>query len=174
MTSYQITNKKDFMGKLLASDCFSSFLLKEAGIHSYVPFTIDGHINRDFFEHDKEEAELSSATDPQSEYIQWEYIPWERIRPACFNLIKGKHAPTSFWFVLYLKPEAMEALFVKEELSLENLLIRNLILNIRFDNGKLCLTTAVDYSGFSMDRSGEQLWDLTVRKFLSKKEIDFE
>lgn len=164
MTSYKITNKKDFMGKLLAGDCFSSFLLKEAGIHSYVPFTIDGHINKDFFEGSEETAE--SLTSP--------YVPWDMVRPTCFDLIKGKRTPTSFQFVLYLKPESMEALFAKEELAPADFLIQNLILNIRFEKGELTLTTAVDYSGFSLDKSGEQLWDLTIRKFLSKKEIAFE
>lgn len=169
MTSYKITNKKDFMGKLLASDCFSSFLLKEAGIHSYVPFTIDGHMNKEFFEDNEE-----TAADPASPHIKWDYVPWDMVRPACFDLIKGKHTPTGFQFVLYLKPESMEALFAKEEFSPADFLIQNLILNIRFENGELSLTTAVDYSGFTLDKSGEQLWDLTARKFLSKKEIAFE
>lgn len=166
------------MGKLLASDCFSSFLLKEAGIHSYVPFTIDGHINREFFEEDDADK---TPVSPHTQWnavplnnLPWNYVPWDIVRPTCFDLIKGKRTPTSFQFILYLKPESMEAIFTKEDLSPADFLIQNLILNIRFDKGDLHLTTAVDYSGFNLDKSGEQLWDLTVRKFLSKKEIDFE
>ena len=89
----KIKDKKDFMGKLLTGDIFDSFLLKEALICGPVPFHIDGHINRAFFD----------ETDGDNSYAStYESIPWKDIRPVCFDLIKGKKTPTRFSFVLYV------------------------------------------------------------------------
>lgn len=161
----KIKDKKDFIGKLLAGECFDSFLLKEASIYGFVPFQIDGHINKGFFD---------SGEPDSSDKLIYEYAQWKDIRPICFDLIKGKRTPTKFIFVMYLKPEAMNAMFEKSGISLENSMIQNLILNIRFEQGEMTITTGVDYSGFTLDKQGEQLWDTTARKFLDKKEIAYE
>lgn len=161
----KIKDKKDFMGKLLTGDCFDSFLLKEASIHGFVLFQIDGHINKGFFDTD---------TPDSTEQMTYEYARWKDIRPICFDFIKGKRTPTKFMFVLYLKPEAMSAMFEKTGISLDNSMVQNLILNIRFEQGEMTITTGVDYSGFTLDKQGEQLWDTTARKFLDKKEIAYE
>ena len=161
----KIKDKKDFISKLLTGECFDSFLLKEASIHGFVPFQIDGHINKGFFNMDAPDS---------AEKLLYEYAQWKDIRPICFDLIKGKRTPTKFMFVLYLKPEAMRAMFDKAEISLENSMVQNLILNIRFEQGEMTITTGVDYSGFTLDKQGELLWDSTTRKFLGKKEIAYE
>ena len=57
----KITDKKDFMAKLLTGDSFDSFLLKEASIHSFVPYLIDGHINHAFFSDDSEDSAAFTA-----------------------------------------------------------------------------------------------------------------
>ncbi len=161
----KIKDKKDFMGKLLAGKTFDSFLLKEASIHSFVPYLIDGHINKAFFDAD----DSVSAS-----FLTYEYAQWKDIRSVCFDLIKGKRTPTKFMFVLYLKPEAMTAMFDKAGISITETFVQNLILNIRFEQGEMSLTTGVDYSGFTLDKSAEQLWDTTTFKFLDKKEISYE
>lgn len=161
----KIKDKKDFMGKLLAGETFDSFLLKEASIHSFVPYLIDGHINKAFF---------GDTSDDSSVFTAYEYAQWKDIRPICFDLIKGKRTPTKFVFVLYLKPEAMTAMFDKAGISSTESLVQNLILNIRFEQGEMSITTAVDYSGFTLDKQAEQLWDTTTRKFLDRKEISYE
>lgn len=161
----KLKGKKDFISKLLTTECFDSFLLKEASIHGFVPYQIDGHINKAFFE--------TETTDTAS-FLAYDYAQWKDIRPVCFDLIKGKRTPTKFVFVLYLKPEAVNALFEKAGISQTNSLVQNLILNIRFEQGEMSITTGVDYSGFTLDKQAEQLWDSTTRKFLDKKEISFE
>ena len=161
----RIKDKKDFMGKLLNSECFDSFLLKEASIHSFVPYRIDGHINKAFFGDDAEDT---------ASFTAYEYAQWKDIRPVCFDLIKGRRTPTKFIFVLYLKPEAMTAMFEKAGISADESLVQNLILNIRFEQGEINITTGVDYSGFTLDKQAEQLWDTTFLKFLDKKEIAYE
>ena len=165
MILYKIKDKKDFMGKLLAGDCFDSFLLKEAVIYGFVPYQIDGLINKAFF-HD--EAEDSTS------FTAYEYAQWKDIRPVCFDLIKGRRTPTKFIFVLYLTPESMSAMFEKAGILVTESLVQNLILNIRFEQGEMSITTGVDYFGFTLDKQAEQLWDTTARKFLDKKEIVYE
>lgn len=161
----KLKDKKDFMAKLLAGECFDSFLLKEASIHGFIPFSLDGHVNKAFFQ--SEDSDTSS-------YLAYEYVQWKDVRPICFDLIKGKRTPTKFMFVLYLKPEAMNSMLEKAGLSAQNSLVQNLILNIRFEQGEMSITTGVDYSGFTLDKQAEQLWDNTTGKFLDKKEISYE
>ena len=163
----KIKDKKDFMAKLLAGETFDSFLLKEASIHSFVPYFIDGHINKAFFSEDS----TNTGTDSQMAY---EYAQWKDIRPVCFDLIKGKRTPTKFAFILYLKPEAMDAMFDKAGTLAKDAQVQNLVLNIRFEQGEMNITTGVDYSGFTLDKQSEQLWDTTFMKFLDKKEISYE
>lgn len=161
----KIRDQKDFMGKLLAGDGFDSFLLKEAVIYGFVPYQIDGRINKAFFSNEKDEDAAFTA---------YEYAQWKDIRPVCFDLIKGKRTPTKFAFVLYLKPEATDSIFEKAGISASNSLVQNLILNIRFEQGDMSITTAVDYSGFTLDKQAEHIWDTTARNFLDKKEISYE
>lgn len=161
----KLKDKKDFIGKLLTTECFDSFLLKEASIHGFVPYQIDGHINKAFF--NTEDSDTAS-------FLFYDYAQWKDIRLVCFDLIKGKRTPTKFVFVLYLKPEAVNALFEKAGISQTDSLVQNLILNIRFEQGEMSITTGIDYSGFTLDKQAEQLWDSTTRKFLDKKEISFE
>ena len=159
-----INDKKDFMNKLLTGDCFHSFLLKEASILGFVPFQIDGRINKAFF----------SDEDPDSShFLSDEYTKWEDIRPICFDLIKGKRTPTRFQFVLYLKKDAVNQLLSKKQLTRESSFVQNFVLNIRFEQGEMTLTTAVDYSTFTLDKQAEQLWDQALMKFLTSKQIAY-
>ena len=160
----KITDKKDFINKLLAGDCFYSFLLKEAVINGFVPFQIDGKINTSFFTEEDPEA---------TRFLSEEYAKWEDIRPICFDLIKGKRTPTRFQFILYLKKEATDQVLDKEHLTRDSALVRHFVLNIRFEQGEMTLTTAVDYSSFTMDKQAEQLWDQALMKFLSAKQISY-
>ena len=160
----KITDKKDFMNKLLGGDCFYSFLLKEASILGLIPFELDGRINTAFF----------SADDPDADaYMAEEFIKWEDIRLTCFDLIKGKRTPTRFHFVLYLKDTALKQILTKEQLTKESTFIKHFVLNIRFEQGEMTLTTAVDYAAFTLDKQAEHLWDTAMMKFLSGKQIAY-
>lgn len=160
----KITDKKDFMNKLLGGDCFYSFLLKEASIHSFIPFWLDGRINTAFFSEDDPDA---------AHYSGEEFTRWEDVRPICFDMIKGKRTPTRFQFILYLKKEAVEQVLAKEQMTIEEALVQHFVLNVRFEQGELTLTTAVDYSSFTLDKQAEYLWDQSLMKFLSGKQISY-
>ena len=55
MKTYQISNLKDFMNKLLLSDDFDGFLLEEGTIVTANAFQIDGHIRKNFYTKEEQE-----------------------------------------------------------------------------------------------------------------------
>ena len=96
MLALHITSMKQFMNQLLVSDTFDIFLLEEAVITTANTYTLDGHLNREFYSPD----ELSSGQVPD-----YEYSPWSTLKGLCFQLIKGKRTPLSFRFIFHLKPK---------------------------------------------------------------------
>ncbi|MFI3212383.1 MAG: DUF5721 family protein [Eubacteriales bacterium] len=165
MIALQITEVKQFMNKLLNSDCFDSFLLEEATISTYNNFIIDGHQNKEFYT--KEELE-----DP--EIFSYEFSKWSTVRPICLSLVKGKKTPTYFKFVLNLMPEHVYSTLEKGNLSSFNTQIKTFVLTIKFDSNGLLLTTGTSFSSFVLDKSPDALWDTTIKNFLLGKQISFE
>lgn len=165
MIALRITNIRQFMGKLLGSEDFDSFLLEEASVSTYNTFFIDGHQNRDFY----------SAEEWEDESIRpYEFSTWKAIRPICFDLIKGTHTPTAFRFVLHLIPAHVESILQKggSELILQQ--VKAFVLNIKYDGTDLTLVTGTAFHTFLMDKTPDILWDRAVRQFLSAKEIEYE
>lgn len=165
MIALQITNIKQFMGKLLAGEDFDSFLLEEASISTYNTFMIDGHQNRDFYTTEEWE---------DKELRPYEFSLWKKLRPICFELIKGKHTPTAFRFVLHLIPDYVPSILQKGDTAVTPEQIRAFVLNIKYDGASLMLVTGTSFHTFLMDKTPDALWDNAVRQFLSKREISFE
>lgn len=165
MIAWKITNVKQFMGKLLASDTFDLFLLEEASITTYNTFSIDGHQNKDFYTAEEWE---------DKEIRPYDFSLWKTIRPICFDLIKGTHTPTSFRFVLHLLPEHVASILQKGNTAVTADQIRAFVLNIKYDGSVLTLVTGTAFHSFVMDKTPDQLWDVAIRQFLSKKEISYE
>lgn len=164
MTALQITSMKQFMNRLLASESFDIFLLEEAVIGTANTFTIDGHVNKDFFTGEKSEA--------ASEFP--EFRPWSELRGLCFDLIKGKRTPLFFRFTLQLKPELATALLKKENCDVEPDQVKALALNIRYDGAKAVLTTATAYRTFLMSKEPDAIWDRALPKYLDREGISYE
>lgn len=164
MLALQISSVKSFMSELLTGDAFDIFLLEEANLSLAISYRIDGHINAEFFPMAERTPEL----------IPYEYQPWSEIKGLCFHLIKGKHTPLSFKFVLQLKPDKMRSMLEKEKLSCDELRLKSLVLTIRYENGKVLLTTGSSYQTFVMDKTADVIWDRQLSKYLAMKGIAFE
>lgn len=175
MISLHITELKNFMGKLLGSDCFDSFLLEEAVIETAATYTIDGHVNRDFYTN--EEWETPSIR-------PYDFVTWSSIRPICFDMIKGKRTPSRFKIVLHLRPEYVAGVIQKaqkesggdsekKELSFTEKDVKALVATCRYDSSGLSLVTGTSFHTFVPDKTLERAWDKTMRQFLAKKEISF-
>lgn len=161
MIAIKIKNAKNFMAKLLASEVFDAFLLDSAEIAVANTYTIDGHINREFYG-DDEAAPTGTLT------------PWSEVRQRCFDLIKGKRTPLSFKFILCLNSDKKDELLSSEEYSEVRSLVSSLVMIIKFKDGAITITTGAALSGFSMDKSYEKLWDSYITAFLDSSDIEFE
>jgi len=164
MIALQITSMKQFMNQLLASDTFDPFLLEEAVVGTSCTFTIDGHVNREFYGSDEElppEALL-------------DFRPWSEMKGLCFHLIKGKRTPLFFRFVLHLMPEKASALLEKAHCDVESSQVKALVLNIRYDGSKAVLTTGTAYQTFLLSKEPDAIWDKAMRRYLDAKGIPYE
>lgn len=164
MIALQITSLKTLMNQLLAGDTFDIFLLEEAVIGTANTYTIDGHMNIDFFPIDERGTDC----------IPYDFQCWSEIKGLCFNLIKGKNTPLYFKFVLHLKPEKVASLLEKENCDVNATQVRALVLNIRYDGSKAVLTTGTSYHTFVMSKEPDMIWDKSITKYLSGKGIAFE
>lgn len=165
MIALQIASLKQFMNAFLGADTFDIFLLEQAVITTYNTFQIDGRQNKAFYSEEEWE-------DPTIR--PYEFTRWKDIRGLCFDLIKGKHTPTAFKFVLQLCPEYIEGILKNEDTLLKSNDIKSLILTLKFDGSRLILVTGTSLKTFIPDKSIEQYWDNAVKRFLSKKELGFE
>ena len=165
MKAYQIKDIKNFMGRLLGSDSFDSFLLAEASITTYNTFIIDGHIEKAFFTVDINDDNILPP---------YEFSEWKNMRSVCFDLIKGKRTPVGFKLVLHLKPELTAQILAQGEASVTMADIKSFVLNIKYDGSMLTCITATAFHTFLPDKTPDKLWDGYFTQFLSEKEILFE
>lgn len=165
MIALQITNLKQFMQAFLATDAFDIFLLEEASISTYNTFQIDGHLNKAFYTN--EEWDDRSVR-------PYDFTRWKDIRGLCFDLIKGKHTPLAFKFVLQLSPEYIEGILRKEDTLIKSTDIKALLFTLKYDNNGLHLITGTSLTTFIPDKSADICWDDAMKRFLVKKGIDFE
>ena len=148
------------MKHLLLTETFDHFLFIEGEITTFSKFSIDGYLQKSFFE-DTEQPNV-------------EFSFWKQIRDYCFSIIKGKQTPLNFKFIFSLSPENTARLITQNQLDFHPEDVQGLYLNIRFDGTDLLCITGISLKTFSMDRSLEQAWDKMVQKFFIQKDIAFE
>ena len=165
MLALQITSLKLLMNQLLAGDTFDVFLLEEAVISTSNTYTIDGHINKDFY----------PLEERGSDCLPYELQPWSELKGLCFQLIKGKRTPLFFKFVFHLKPEKAGDLLNKQGVDpAVSGALKSMVLTIRYDGTKAILTTGTSYHTFVMNKEADVIWDKSLTKYLSGKGILFE
>ena len=165
MKAFYIKDQKQFMNHLLKSELFDHFLLAEATIHGAISYSVDGHINREFFD----DEELAALTADGSEYL-----PFSHFRPICYELIRGKHTPLFMKFVFLLSPANAAKTLASTDSGFTAEDVSGIFLNLTFRDGQLALTTGVSYRTFTLDRSFDAAWDKLAARFLSSHGIDFD
>lgn len=165
MKAYKISDLKSFMNKLLLTEGFDYFLLEQGTIVTYNTFRIDGHIHQEFYE--KQEQEDCSL-------CPYEFSLWKDMRPLFFQLIKGKHTPLSFKFVLILLPWQMDKILSAGGFTDSHKLLKAFTLTIRYDGSPLTLVTGISTTSFLMDKTPEQLWDTAFQRFMDHRQIAWE
>jgi hypothetical protein len=164
MISIEIKSLKNLMSQLLVGNVFDIFLLEKADITTSVTYSIDGHINRDFYPQEERDASA----------LPYDFKQWSEIKGLCFDLIKGKHTPLNFKFVLQLKPELIDNAIKKELPDTDISQLKALIIIIKYDGSKAIITTGTSFHSFVPDREPEKTWDKAILKYLSGKDISFE
>lgn len=163
MVALRINNIKFFMNKLLNSEAFDMFYVEKAVITTFNRFEIDGRTETGFYT--PEELENTPA-------LCTEFSLWRTLRPICFQLMKGKHTPLSFQFVLQAGESFKNRLIQSPELNLDPSLIKSLNLIIRFENHKLLCITGTSLHTFVPDKSLDMLWDNAVKKSFLTLDLD--
>lgn len=148
------------MSKLLLSDTFDSFLFIEGEIVTFNTFSINGYLQKDFFDKDM--------------IPERNYSLWKELREYCFSLIRGKRTPLRFKFVFGLSEPNIEKLLRQQGLSFTPQDVQGLYLNISYDGHSLRCVTGTSMNLFTLDKSLEEAWDKMVQKFFVQKEISFE
>lgn len=165
MLALNIPDIKDFMNKLLCTETFDNFLLKDATIQGSITWHLEGGINDGFYSPDEAEA-LNITGLP--------YLPFGQLRTQCFDLIKGKRTPACFKFVFLLSPSNLARTLSQTHSTFSPDDITGMSVNLRYQHEKLLLTTGISYRIFSADKSLEQEWDALIKRFLKNHEISFE
>lgn len=158
------TDIKKFMNCLLIKETFDHFLLEEATITTYNTFTIDGHIQKDFYSTE----ELNSLPDKM-------LSTWAVIKPHCFNFIKGNKLPLRFKIILKASISYTEKLLNENPCGLSLNDIGGLYINVRYDskhslsgedteNASLDCISMASLNVFSMDKTLEKAWDKMCQK----------
>ena len=161
MISLKLLEMNRFMGKLLKSESFDGFLLKEGFLRTGMEYRFQGRVFREYF--DTEEQELHSE----------EYTHWGEVRPFIFELVKGKRTPLAFSFTLLLtKKETAEVLAGYSVNAGDD--SPSLFLQIRFEHGMGHIVTGTARNIFTLDKSLEEAWDAEVKRLFKSMELAVE
>ncbi len=146
MQTYPISNRKEFMAKLLKSDLFDSFEVKEVIIHAAFKLVIDGGRNMDYF--DTLNGETYSKL-----------LTWGEVRKNVYELMQGTKLPTYFKIVLGTNQNKTASLAPEASAF---------YLNIHFKENQISCSTGTAYKTFTLDQSADKLWDEKMKNFLFK------
>lgn len=152
MQLFEITNRKEFMAKLLKSDLFDTFEVREVIAHMAFKIIISGERNQDYFTDLNEES-----LEPRSDYLAW-----GELRRHVYELMQGSKLPTYFKIILSTNKEKTASLSTDAS---------TFYLNITFKENQISCSTGMAYKTFTMDKSSETLWDEKIKNFLFKYEF---
>lgn len=160
MLALRILDLKDFTGKLFLGEVFHHFYFVEASFTTFLTHTLDGRIQKDFFDSD------SRPERP--------FCCWKEVKPQCYSIIRGKRTPLHFRIVFQLAHENVEKLLRQSGLPFKPEDIFGLYLNCQFDGEQMICTTGTSLRVFSLDKSLDKIWDDMVKRFFKQQGFPFE
>ena len=150
---------KSCMAHLLLKDTFDRFSFIEGEITTFNTFSIDGYLQKDFFDESPEQT----------------YSHWKDVREFCLSIIRGKRTPLGFKIVL-----SLDAGDFKEFLSAHQITafrpeeIQGLYLNFQYNGSTLQCVSGISMKSFTMDKTLEREWDAHVEMFFRQLKIEPE
>lgn len=155
MIAVKVLEVKTFMAALLLHDVFDNFLVSDIEILTANLFKINGRLNKNFFD-DTQKEEIGDR----------EYTYWKDIKNLVYQMIKGSKTPQAMKFVFLLSKENMDKILLKAGSEFKPDEVEGLFLNIRYEKEELGITTGTSIKTFTMNKSLDQEWDASVKKFL--------
>lgn len=134
------------MAKLLKSDLFDTFQVREVVIHTSFKSILEGKVNADFFDTE------------QVEHLP-EYLNWKDMKPHVYQLIAGSRQPSYMKIIFATTPEKTAQ--ISQEAS-------TFFLNITYKDYEMSCSTGIAYKTFTLDKSDEKIWDQKMKQFLLK------
>lgn len=164
MRCLKIKNTKEFMQKFLMTEAFAGFLLMEARVDTFVSYTIDGRVRREFY-----------AGEEREEQEKCEFAPWESLRPQVMQMVKGKRTPLLMKLVLVYDPgRAAGLLDGEEDAAGSRNFVKYLLCTIKYENGVLTLTGGISYQDFTMDKGPEKCWNQELCRLADEAGLEYE
>lgn len=160
MLALRMIDQKDFTEKLFLKDIFHRFSFVEASFTTFLTYTIDGLLQKDFFDNE-------SRPDRR-------YCLWKEIQPQCYNIIRGKRTPLHFKIVFQMDNHYMEPLLRQWGVNFRPEDIFGLYLNFQYDGKDMICTTGTSLKVFTLDKTLDHLWDQSVQNFFRKYHIVFQ
>ena len=166
MQAWKITDVKEFMNQMLCKEAFDEFLLSEAQIITKATYTIDGHCTDEYYT-PEELQERGLLEQPR-------LLSYGEVRNFCLDIIRGKKTPVFFKFVFEATDQKIETLLQQHDMTLSRKDVTALVMNVRFQQGKLTVTSGTALTVFTMDRSLEKEWDMLLEHFFIQLGVDLE
>ena len=151
MEIFEIEEKADYIRELFVSK-YDSFYLYEARVKTKLDYYINGKLNKAYF--DSEQAEELP-----------EHIEWKDIKQTVYDYIRGKRLPIAFKIILMFNRENINRLLEMNHLPVSSEDVGALFLNVVYEHETLSVTTGTSLKIFTLDKTLEQVWDDTEKKY---------
>lgn len=168
MIVIKIIDIKNFMAHLLLQETFDHFLLFEARAVTSSEMVLKGKRRTDWYD-----SEMWQQMQAETGSHDCGYMTWAEMRETVFLFIKGKKSPDKLYIDLETS-EKQRKQILGEKISAEGDQMPSLRLQIRFEKGELLMVPVVSYPVFTLDRSGESLWEEALQSFLRHYKIAFQ
>lgn len=144
MQMCKIEDVREFMAVLFLKENFDKFCVGAMEIKTFVSISVKGNLLADWLS--EEEKEVYGSRD---------YVPWKLLRPLAFSIIKGEQTPQllRIQFVHYMNNGDCGGL------------------RIQYEKKVLHCISSYTPANFTLDNSGEQLWDDQCLEFFHKNGI---
>ncbi|MBQ1327048.1 MAG: hypothetical protein IIY49_03320 [Eubacterium sp.] len=155
MISLEITDVKRFITSLLQDESFDVLKLVKLELRTMVDFTIDGKINKAYFDDEKDVSD--------------NYASWHEMKNHFYQMIRGSVLPLSFKIVLALPLDEVKKLVNEnEELGIRPEDVSLITYNILYDREKMIVTTGLAMKTFSLDKIFPMECDEYLKKRIEK------
>lgn len=160
MLALQVLDVKQFMVKLFYQPIFDQFYVKELTVRTFFDFSINGRRNMEYYSLEEQEIKKQQPK-----------VYWKEVKSFIFQIIKGNRTPLALNLVLQFGEEQTKQILklCGSEINLEDSIA--LYINIRFESGKLILTSGVARAMFTLDKTLDRVFEQELMTFLKNADI---